>query len=59
MCKFGIPKKIVSNFNPRFDFKFLTTLRAKLSIKVGLSLWYHLQTDGQSKRFHRLVDQVM
>ena len=32
---------------------------AKLDTKVSLSSLYYLQTDGQSKRFHKMVEQIM
>ena len=39
--KFGMPKKIVSDRDPRFLSDFWTTLMARLETKVGLSSSYY------------------
>ena len=46
LYKFGMPKKIISNHDPRFASEFWTTLMIELGTKVGLSASYHLQTNG-------------
>ena len=56
VCKFGMPKKIVSDRDPRFLSDFWTALMARLETKVGLSSSYHPQIDGQTERFHRSVE---
>ena len=40
-CKFGMPKKIISDCDQRLVCEFWTTLMAKLGTKVGLSFSYH------------------
>ena len=41
VCKFGMPRKIVSDRDPRFLSDFWTALMARLETKVGLSSSYH------------------
>ena len=58
VCKFRMPKNTISYHNLRFVSEFQTIFMAKLGTKVGLSSSYHLQTYGQSERFHRSVEQI-
>ena len=44
--QWGLPKKIVSDRDPRFLSTFWTTLMSLLGSKLGLSSSYHLQTDS-------------
>jgi len=56
---FGVPKAIVSDRDPRFTADFWGSLWRILGTKVLLSSAYHLQTDGQSERQNRTVEQVI
>jgi hypothetical protein len=47
---FGIPKKIITDRDPRFTSHFATALCQKLKTKQNISTAYHPQTDGLSER---------
>ena len=59
VCKFGMPKNILSDYNPRFVSEFWTTLMVKSGAKVGLFSSYYQQTDRQSGGFQILVEQIL
>ena len=40
VCKFGMPKKIINDHDPKFILEFGTTLTAKLGIEMGFSSLY-------------------
>jgi hypothetical protein len=54
---YGIPRKIISDRDPRFTGRFTTTLCAKLGIKQNTA--YHPQTDGQSERTNQWLEQYL
>jgi hypothetical protein len=56
---YGIPRKVISDRDPRFTGRFTTTLCANLGIKQNLSTAYHLQTDGQSERTNQWLEQYL
>jgi hypothetical protein len=56
---YGIPRKVISDRDPRFTGQFTTTLCMKLGIKQNLSTVYHLQTDGQSERTNQWLEQYL
>jgi hypothetical protein len=56
---YGIPRKIISDRDPRFTGRFATTLCSKLGIKQNLSSAYHPQTDGQSERTNQWLEQYL
>ena len=41
VCRWGVPRKIVSDRDPRFLSTFWTTLMSLLESKLGLSSSYH------------------
>jgi hypothetical protein len=47
---YGIPKKIISDRDPRFTANFAQAVCAQLNVKQNISTAYHPQTDGQSER---------
>ena len=59
ICRFGMPAKIISDRDTRFTSLFWKSLMKLLSCKLNLSSAYHPQTDGQSERFNRSVEQVL
>ena len=59
VCKFGMPSKIVSDRDSRFLSRFWQSLMRMLQCTVALSSGYHPQTDGQSERFHRSIEQIL
>jgi transposase InsO family protein len=56
---YGIPRKVISDRDPRFTGRFTTTLCANLGIKQNLSTAYHPQTDGQSERTNQWLEQYL
>jgi transposase InsO family protein len=56
---FGIPRRIISDRDPRFTAKFIAELCAILKIDQNLSTAYHPQMDGQSKRANQRVEQYL
>jgi hypothetical protein len=56
---YGIPRKVISDRDPRFTRRFTTTLCSKLGIKQNLSSAYHPQTDRQSERTNQWLEQYL
>src|SRR3984885_6630266 len=54
---FGIPKRIISDRDPRFASRFSKALCESLGIKQNLSTAFHPRTDGQTERINAWVDQ--
>ena len=53
---FEIPKKVISDRDPRFTSKFTKGLCDQLGVDQGMSTAYHPQTDGQSERVNQWVE---
>src|SRR5882672_11708049 len=56
---FGLPKKIISDRDPRFTSHFGKALAAKLGIAQNLSTAFHPQTDGLSERKNQWIEQYL
>jgi hypothetical protein len=56
---YGIPKKVISDRDPRFTSNFTKELCWILGIKQNISTTYHPQTDRQSKRTNQLLKQYL
>jgi transposase InsO family protein len=56
---FGIPRRVISDRDPRFTAKFTTELCGILKIDQNLSTAYHPQMDGQSERANQRVEQYL
>jgi hypothetical protein len=54
---FGLPQKIISNWDPRFTSHFARELTKGLGINQNLSTAFHPQTDGLSERTNQWVKQ--
>ncbi len=59
VCRFGVPEKIISDRDPRFQSSFWQSLMSALGSRVALSTSYHPQTDGLTERYHRSVEQIL
>ena len=57
--KFGMPSKIISDRDVKFQSKFWQHLCSLLDCRVAMSTSYHPQTDGLSERYHRSVEQIL
>ena len=57
--RYGFPQVIVSDRDPRFTSAFYTEWCRILRIRQNLSTAFHPETDGQSERFNRTLQQVL
>jgi len=56
---YGLPKKVISDRDPRFASNFSRELCNLLRIKQNISSAYHPQTDGQSERTNQSLEQYL
>jgi hypothetical protein len=56
---YGIPRKIISDRDPRFTASFARAVCAQLNIKQNISTAYHPQTDGQSEQANAQLEQYL
>ncbi len=55
----GLPRKIISDRDTRFTSDFWKELAKILDIKLNLSTAFHPQTDGQSERMFRTIQEMI
>jgi len=56
---YGLPKKVISDRDPRFASNFSREMCSLLGIKQNISSAYHPQTDGQSERTNQSLEQYL
>ena len=56
---FGLPKKVISDRDPRFTSHFGKAMTRRLGIEQNLSTVFHPQTDGLSERKNQWVEQYL
>src|SRR5712671_4162745 len=56
---FGLPSKVISDWDPRFTSHFGRALANKIGAKQNLSTAFHPQTDGLSERKNQWVEQYL
>jgi len=56
---FGLPKKVISDRDPRFTLHFGRALAAKLGVAQNLSTVFHPQTDGLSEQKNQWIEQYL
>jgi hypothetical protein len=56
---FGVPRRVISDRDPRFTGKFMRELCKQLRIEQNISSAYHPQTDGQSERTNQWLEQYL
>ena len=56
---FGLPKRIISDHDPRFASRFSRTLGHNLGIQQNISTAFHPRTDGQTERMNTWVEQYL
>lgn len=55
----GLPDEVISDRGPQFAGKFWAELQRLLKTSVKLSTAYHPQTDGQTERMNRLLEETL
>jgi hypothetical protein len=55
----GLPKAIVSDRDPRFTSKFWRALWAETGTKLRMGTAYHPQSDGQTERANRTLEEAL
>ena len=55
----GVPKSIMSDRDPLFTSGFWKSLREALGSELRLSTTYHPQTDGQTERVNRILEDLL
>jgi len=55
----GVPRQIISDRDPRFTATVWRTLMKKLQVNLGMSTAGHPQTDGQTERLNRTLEQML
>ncbi|KAG3232837.1 hypothetical protein PI124_g22086 [Phytophthora idaei] len=55
----GLPEAIVSDRDPRFTAKFWKSLFQVLGTRLDMSTADHPQTDGQTERVNRVVEDIL
>jgi hypothetical protein len=56
---FRIPKRIISDRDPRFTSHFSKSLCQNLGVQQNLSTAFHPRTDGQTERMNAWVEQYL
>ena len=55
----GLSRCIISDRDPLFTSVFWKDLMRQLKTKLNMSTAYHPQTDGQTERTHRTIEQII
>ena len=56
---FGLPKVIVSDRDPKFTGRFWKELHPLLQVKLAMSSAFHPQSDGQTERTNRTLEEML
>ena len=58
-CKHGVPLGLISDRDPRWNNKVFQALMKLISVKHAMSTAHHPQTDGQTERMNRIVEEML
>ena len=58
-CHHGLPAELVSDRDPRFTAKFWQAFWRCIGTNLAMSSAYHPQTDGQTERANRTLEQML
>ena len=56
---FGLPKRIISDRDPRFRSHFSTSICKAMNIQQNISTAFHPRTDGQTERMNRWIKDYL
>ena len=59
ISKHGVPTEFVSDRDVRFTSSFWQSLTSSLNTKLSMSTAFHPQTDGQTERMNRLIEETL
>ncbi|CDJ50397.1 hypothetical protein EBH_0033290 [Eimeria brunetti] len=59
ICYYGFPEALISDRDPRFRSDLWCQLRTRFNIKRAMSSFYHPQTDAQTERVNRTLEQML
>ncbi len=55
----GVPKELISDRDPRFTSNFWKEVCRTLGVRQSMSTAYHPQTDGQTERANRTLEEML
>ena len=55
----GVPRELISDRDPRFTSLFWKEVCRALGVKQGMSTSHHPQTDGQTERANRTLEEML
>jgi transposase InsO family protein len=55
----GIPRRIVSDRGTQFTSKFWMSLQQAMCTKLDFSIAYHPQSDGQTERVNKVLEDLL
>jgi hypothetical protein len=59
ICLHRIPKKIILDRYSRFTSRFWTSLQSTLGMQLNISMAYHPETDGRTKRVNQVMEDML
>ena len=59
VCLHLVPKKTISDRDPKFTSRFWTSMQAAIGTQLNLSSAYHPETDGQTERVNQVMEDML